>query len=80
MKDILSRDATIRNTPEKKRIQGNNSMARSEPIPSWFIKPKLANTPNSNTEVAFVGPKVMKREFEKKQPTIAATAEPKSPY
>jgi hypothetical protein len=80
MKDILRRDAIIRKDAAKKRIQGNNSIARSEPIPSWFIKPKLANTPKSKTDVAFVGPRVMKRELENKLPTMAATAEPNSPY
>jgi hypothetical protein len=73
-------DARIRKHPDKRRIQGNISIACTVPIPSWLIIPKLANTPNNKTDVALVGPSVINRELENKQPRIAATADPKSPY
>ena len=44
------------------------------------MRPKLAKTPKSKTDVAFVGPSVINLEFENKLPNKAATEEPKSPY
>ena len=80
MKETRSIEARIRKQAEKSRIQGSILIASIVPIPSWLIIPKLAKTPNSKTDVALVGPSVIKREFENKQPRIAATAEPNKPY